>query len=59
MAKLELKQVAKSFGDTAVIHGLDLTGGHGDSTIGLGAMVGLQFDPEQAHLFMANGQRAC
>ena len=32
---------------------------NGDSAIGLGAMVGLQFDPEQAHLFMANGQRAC
>lgn len=58
MAKLELKQVAKSFGDTAVIHGLDLTVDDGDSTIALGAMVGLQFDPAQAHLFMANGQRA-
>ena len=32
---------------------------NGDSAIGLGAMVSLQFDPEQAHLFMANGQRAC
>jgi multiple sugar transport system ATP-binding protein len=31
---------------------------NGDSAIGLGAMVGLQFDPEQAHLFLANGQRA-
>ena len=59
MAKLELKQLAKSFGDTAVIHGLDLTVDDGDSTISLGAMVGLQFDPAQAHLFMANGQRAC
>ncbi len=59
MAKLELKQLAKSFDETAVIHGLDLTVDDGDSTIALGAMVGLQFDPEQAHLFMANGQRAC
>ena len=59
MAKVELKQLAKSFDETAVIHGLDLTVDDGDSAIGLGAMVGLQFDPEQAHLFMANGQRAC
>ena len=59
MAKLELKQLAKSFGDTAVIHGLNLTVDDGDSAIGLGAMVGVQFEPEQAQLFLANGQRAC
>ena len=59
MAKLELKQLATSFGDTAVIHGLNLTVDDGDSAIGLGAMVGVQFEPEQAQLFLANGQRAC
>lgn len=30
-----------------------------DSAIGLGAIVGVQCEPEQAHLFLANGQRAC
>jgi multiple sugar transport system ATP-binding protein len=31
---------------------------NGDSDIGVGAMVGLQFNSEQAHLFLADGQRA-
>ncbi len=36
MAKLELKQVAKSFGDTAVIHGLDLTVDDGEFCVFVG-----------------------
>ena len=31
---------------------------NGDSAIGVGARVGLMFDPGQAHVFLANGQRA-
>jgi ABC-type sugar transport system ATPase subunit len=36
MAKLELRQVAKSFGDTTVIHGLDLTVDDGEFCVFVG-----------------------